>query len=144
MRHNIGKFSVIFLLSSACSAYAGNENAGTPLTNLIQPEFYGRVDIGNGPPPPVVYAYPILITPPAHPMHLAPLYFHVPPGHAKNWQKHCNRYKACNQPVYFVRSGEYVRDKYYSQNGHEHDFEQYRYDDKDQGNAGRHNDNQKS
>jgi len=31
----------------------------------------------------------------------------VPPGHAKNWAKHCHRYDACARPVYFVRSAEY-------------------------------------
>jgi hypothetical protein len=28
---------------------------------------------------------------------------HVPPGHAKNWSKHCSRYNACAYPVYFVK-----------------------------------------
>ena len=30
-----------------------------------------------------------------------PIYLHVPPGHAKNWRKHCAHYNACGQPVYF-------------------------------------------
>jgi hypothetical protein len=32
---------------------------------------------------------------------------HVPPGHARNWRKHCSRYQACGVPVYFVKSAEY-------------------------------------
>jgi hypothetical protein len=32
---------------------------------------------------------------------------HVPPGHARNWAKHCGKYGACNRPVYFVMSAEY-------------------------------------
>ena len=36
-----------------------------------------------------------------------PIYLHVPPGHAKNWRKHCHKYNACGQPVYFVVSDEY-------------------------------------
>jgi hypothetical protein len=32
-----------------------------------------------------------------------PIYLYVPPGHAKNWRKHCHRYHACGQPVYFVQ-----------------------------------------
>jgi hypothetical protein len=32
-----------------------------------------------------------------------PVYLHVPPGHAKNWSKHCYRYDACGRPVYFVQ-----------------------------------------
>jgi len=27
-----------------------------------------------------------------------PVYLHVPPGHAKNWRKHCREYNACNRP----------------------------------------------
>ena len=33
----------------------------------------------------------------------SPIYLYVPPGHAKNWGKHCARYNACSQPVYFVQ-----------------------------------------
>ena len=31
-----------------------------------------------------------------------PLYVRVPPGHAKQWEKHCAKYRACDRPVYFV------------------------------------------
>ena len=34
---------------------------------------------------------------------LMPDQMYVPPGHAKNWAKHCGRYNACGQPVYFVK-----------------------------------------
>ena len=30
------------------------------------------------------------------------IYLHVPPGHAKNWAKHCHKYDACGHPAYFV------------------------------------------
>ena len=36
---------------------------------------------------------------------------YVPPGHAKNWAKHCGRYNACGQPVYFVQE-RWVHDEY--------------------------------
>ena len=75
----------------------------------IAPGVYGRVEIGSAPPPPVVYEQPRIIvqpkTPPATPVQ--PIYLHVPPGHAKNWKKHCKKYDACGQPVYFVKSAEY-------------------------------------
>ncbi len=72
-----------------------------------QPGFYGRVDIGNLPPPRLVYAAPIVIQPvPAGVVH-QPIYLHVPPGHAKNWRKHCGHYNACGQPVYFVQENWY-------------------------------------
>jgi hypothetical protein len=31
-----------------------------------------------------------------------PIYLHVPPGHAKDWGKHCGKYDACGRRVYFV------------------------------------------
>jgi hypothetical protein len=58
------------------------------LSGEIAPGVYGRVDFGTAPPP-------------------GPVYLHVPPGHAKNWGKHCQRYNACGRPVYFVKSAEY-------------------------------------
>jgi hypothetical protein len=40
------------------------------------------------------------------------VYLWVPPGHRKNWRKHCGQYQACGVPVYFVRDdwyGKHVR-----------------------------------
>ena len=68
-----------------------------------QPGFYGRIDIGNFPQPRVIYARPIVIQPVPVAVAPQPIYLHVPPGHAKNWRKHCHKYNACNQPAYFVR-----------------------------------------
>ena len=36
-----------------------------------------------------------------------PVYLWVPPGHQKNWRKHCGRYDACGRPVYFVQDNWY-------------------------------------
>ena len=36
-----------------------------------------------------------------------PIYLRVPPGHSKNWSKHCRSYNACNQRVYFVNNDWY-------------------------------------
>ena len=49
-------------------------------------------------PQPVVIARPAVVAAPP-----PPLYLYVPPGHAKNWAKHCAKYQACGQPVYFVQ-----------------------------------------
>jgi len=68
-----------------------------------QPGFYGRIDIGNVARPVLVYPEPILVQPAPVAVVRQPIYLHVPPGHAKNWAKHCNRYAACGQPVYFVQ-----------------------------------------
>ncbi|MBS1188642.1 MAG: hypothetical protein H6R10_434 [Rhodocyclaceae bacterium] len=73
-----------------------------------QPGFYGRLDIGGYPPPPVIYTQPILVQP--VPMGRPPVYLHVPPGHAKHWRKHCHEYNACGEPVYFVQDEWYARE----------------------------------
>jgi len=67
-----------------------------------QPGYYGRIDIGNFPQPQLIYAQPVVIEPVPVGVVGQPLYLHVPPGHAKNWRKHCGKYNACGQPVYFV------------------------------------------
>jgi hypothetical protein len=69
-----------------------------------QPGFYGRIDLGNVPQPPqLIYPQPVLIQ--RVPIDVAPppLYLRVPPGHAKNWRKHCRKYNACDRQVYFVQ-----------------------------------------
>lgn len=71
------------------------------------PNFYGRIDIGDFPRPRVIYPEPVVIVPgPARP----PVYLRVPPGHAKDWRKHCARYDACGRPVYFVDDDWYSRE----------------------------------
>lgn len=68
-----------------------------------QPGFYGRIDIGNYPRPELIYAQPVVIRPAPAGVVYQPVYLHVPPGHEKKWSKHCGKYNACGQPVYFVR-----------------------------------------
>lgn len=86
--------------------------AAQPIINLniggeISPGVYGQVQFGNAPPPPVFYPEPKIIVEQPASRRQAPIYLHVPPGHAKNWAKHCREYNACNRPVYFVKSREY-------------------------------------
>ncbi|MEC5161999.1 MULTISPECIES: hypothetical protein [unclassified Janthinobacterium] len=75
--------------------------------NIGQPNFYGRIDIGQIAPPPVIYAQPLIIERPVRYVERAPIYLRVPPGHAKKWSKHCRAYNACGQQVYFVQDGWY-------------------------------------
>lgn len=78
------------------------------ISGEVAPGVYGRVDIGSRPPPPVLYPQAVVILKPLKPGPPAtPIYVHVPPGHAKNWSKHCKKYNACDHPVYFVKSAEY-------------------------------------
>lgn len=87
------------MLALSTSAFA--TDVGVSVT-VGQPGFYGRIDIGNMAPPPVLYPQPVIIQRPARVI-VEPMYLRVPPGHAKNWGKHCSRYNACGQPVYFVK-----------------------------------------
>lgn len=72
-----------------------------------QPGFYGQIDIGNVPRPVLVYPQPVVIQPVRVVQPVQPIYLHVPPGHAKNWGKHCQKYDACSRPVYFVKDDWY-------------------------------------
>jgi hypothetical protein len=119
--------SLLLAVSTAAPmvARAADVNVGVVISGEVQPGVYGRVEIGNRPPPPVVYERPRVIrVDPRH--HYEPLYLHVPPGHAKNWGKFCGRYNACNRPVYFVRSAEYEPNYH---RDHDHD----RHDDRGHG-----------
>ncbi len=74
----------------------------------VAPGVYGRVDIGTARPA-LVYPQPIIVTRPAPGAVVGgPMYVHVPPGHVKNWSKHCAKYNACGHEVYFVKSSEYA------------------------------------
>jgi hypothetical protein len=84
---------------------------------ISQPGVAGRIDIGRFPAPRVVLPQPVIIHPaPPSPRHAAPpprpepVYLWVPPGHQRNWSRHCGRYHACGVPVYFVRDDWYHRD----------------------------------
>ncbi|MGX4640120.1 hypothetical protein [Massilia sp. SYSU DXS3249] len=74
-----------------------------------QPGFYGRLDIGDFGPPPVVYTQPVIVREVREVRYRAePLYLRVPPGHRKNWKRYCGRYDACARPVMFVRDDWYT------------------------------------
>lgn len=99
--------------------------------NIGQPGFYGRIDIGNYPQPRLVYMEPRIVSPLPQASLRRPIYLRVPPGHAKDWAKHCGKYAACGQPVYFVDERWY-REVYSSQYRTQHSGskrEAYRGDD---------------
>jgi hypothetical protein len=74
--------------------------------SIGQPGFYGQIDIGGGyPPPRVLYREPRVIE--RVPMYRQPIYLRVPPGHARNWSRHCSEYNACDERVYFVSNNWY-------------------------------------
>lgn len=75
--------------------------------SIGQPGFYGQIDIGGYPPPQLIYREPRVIQRVS--VNRAPIYLNVPPGHAKNWRKHCSSYNACGERVYFVQNSWYDR-----------------------------------
>jgi len=104
--HPLLRHCAVLMLLLAPMALAQAADVRVILSGEVAPGVYGRVDIGSSPPPPVVYEKPVIITrqPVVEPK---PIYLHVPPGHAKHWSKHCQKYNACGVPVYFVKSAEY-------------------------------------
>lgn len=93
------------LAAAGLSAHATDVGVSV---SVSQPGFYGRIDIGRVPSPPVlVYPQPVVIVTGPVAVQRRPIYLHVPPGHAKDWGKHCGKYDACSQPVYFVREDWY-------------------------------------
>jgi hypothetical protein len=70
---------------------------------VSQPGFYGQINIGKAPQPPVIYSQPVVIEPVPEYAEAPPIYLHVPPGHERHWSKHCAEYHACGRRVYFVQ-----------------------------------------
>lgn len=97
---------ILFLAQLPVAALAATD-VRVIISGEVAPGVYGRVEYGNDRPPPVLYATPTVIVQQAQPVRLQPIYLHVPPGHAKDWRKHCSKYNACGTPVYFVKSAEY-------------------------------------
>lgn len=115
VRHLAALAAVAGLLALAGGAAHAQASVNATVGGELAPGVYGRINIGNAPPPPLLYAEPIIIQRPALVIPRSPIYMYVPPGHAKNWSKHCSRYNACGQPVYFVQEpprGGYRHDKY--------------------------------
>jgi hypothetical protein len=105
------RIALLALVLSAPLSALAQTGVGVSI-GINQPGVYGRIDIGNLPPPPVILPRPVLIAPPAVAVQAAPpLYLYVPPGHQKHWAKHCAEYGACGQPVYFVQE-KWVRERY--------------------------------
>jgi hypothetical protein len=105
----------------ALPAAAADIDVGVSI-GISQPGVYGRIDIGRFPQPQVVYPQPVIVVPPrvviAQPQ---PVYMWVPPGHRKNWRKHCQSYGACGSPVVFVRDDWYEHNVYPQGKGRGHD-----------------------
>ena len=83
-----------FALVAGC---AGAAIAQTSVSiGINQPGVYGRITIGDVPPPALILPQPVIIERSPVVVQRAPIYLYVPPAH---------------QPVYFVRD-DYVRERY--------------------------------
>lgn len=106
-RLHMKQFALCLSLAAAALPALAGTHVGVSI-GVSQPGFYGQIDIGRVSAPPVlVYPQPVIITQPR--VVAQPVYLHVPPGHAKDWRKHCKHYDACGRPVYFVREDWYQK-----------------------------------
>lgn len=99
-----GALAAMLLLGSPVLA----ADVGVSIT-IGQPGFYGRIEIGDVGRPAVVYSRPVVIERVVVEHRPEPLYLRVPPGHSRNWKKHCRAYDACGVPVFFVTDKWYDR-----------------------------------
>lgn len=104
MKHRTLSAGILALVTALAGQAALAADVGVSVS-VYEPGFYGRIDMGGLPPPPVIYREPIVVE------HVTvvrePVYLHVPPGHAKKWRKHCHEYSACGQRVLFVQDNWY-------------------------------------
>lgn len=104
------KLLALAAITLAASAASAQTSVGVSI-GINQPGVYGRIDIGNMPPPAVILPQPVIIQPAPVAVYQRPIYLYVPPGHQRNWAKYCGRYAACGQPVYFVQE-RWVQERY--------------------------------
>ncbi len=110
------RLAMLALAAGALAPAFAQTSVGVSI-GINQPGVYGRIDIGNYPQPRFINAQPIIIVPQTVYVQQQPMYLYVPPGHQKNWAKHCYRYDACGRPVYFVRE-DWVRERYEDERRH--------------------------
>ena len=115
----LAALTALTALALAQSGVATATEVGVSV-QISQPGVYGRIDIGRFPQPQLVVAAPVIVLRPAV-VHQPPppVYMWVPPGHRKNWRKHCGAYNACGVPVYFVQDGWYDQHVHPKGKGHD-------------------------
>ncbi|MES2824466.1 MAG: hypothetical protein V4732_12745 [Pseudomonadota bacterium] len=119
MRKKLFILSGLLLLQSSPQIFASDLGINVILSGQVAPGVYGQVEVGNTPRPRVVYEQPVVIVTDRQHVRAEPIYLHVPPGHAKNWSKHCSAYNACGRQVYFVKSEEYEPEYQHRENHHD-------------------------
>jgi hypothetical protein len=122
-------FAAVLLAAAAVPAFA-QVAVGV---GIGEPGFYGRINIGGGPPPQVINAAPVIIAPGPVAYPGSPIYLRVPYEHQRNWRRYCANYGACGQPVFFVHEDWYrnvYAPRYYHHDDrryYDHDHHDHRY-----------------
>ena len=137
------RFIATMLVAAAIGPAAAETRVGVSI-GINQPGVYGRINIGDVPPPALVYAQPVIIAPPQVVYERRPIYLYVPAVHQQDWRRYCGRYAACGQPVYFVRD-QWVRERYQQEHpgwdrGRHRGWDQQRDDRRDDRRADRRDD----
>ncbi|HTH94974.1 MAG TPA: hypothetical protein VL550_07060 [Rhodocyclaceae bacterium] len=99
------KKRIVSLLAVATLSLAASAANAQISVSVGEPGFYGAIDVGGYPPPPLVYSRPVVAVPGAYAG--PPIYLHAPALHMREWDRYCARYGACGRPVYFVQDNWY-------------------------------------
>ncbi len=91
--------------------------------NIGEPNFFGRIDIGDAPRPVLRAPRPVIIERGPPNVVVEPVYLHVPVSESQNWRRYCGRYDACGRPVYFVQDTWYRNVYVPHYQGHREDFD---------------------
>jgi hypothetical protein len=101
---------LVFAAALAAASFAATAPVSAQVglsVNVGEPNFYGRIELGDAPAPRLVYRRPVVVE--GEVGGRDPVYLHVRPGYERNWRSHCGEYNACGQPVLFVRDDWYRR-----------------------------------
>jgi hypothetical protein len=95
------------LLASVLAVATGAAAAGGRWVNVssggpLEPGVYGRIEV-HGAPPPLISPRSVIGRKALGPVRGEPLYFYLPAGQVRKWSQYCQRYAACERPVFFVR-----------------------------------------
>jgi hypothetical protein len=98
-----GLAALLLAGGAAAQANPGHHNVTTG--GPLRPGIYGRIVLKGKhvPPPPVIYKQPVIASSAIVPEGAKPVYLYVPPGQVRKWKRDCARWKACDEPVLFVR-----------------------------------------
>ena len=72
----------------------------------LRPGVYGRIDVRGPVPPEVIYSHAVVVRRHMTAANATPSYLYVPPGQVRKWAEHCHKWRACEEPVLFVRVDE--------------------------------------